>query len=266
MNVEYDKVYPGGNTTAIVQTRVSEAQRSPIAAAIMAADTTIEQVGFLRPSDVADARLDMMGGELCINAVRSVAAIVGKTNPTKTTVSIHTATLREPLLCTNSYTDDAGLNVGVNWQVEYKLDELDEEHGVVHLGDISHVLCRRDELPSEAETDTIFAVVSKRFAHLLDGLLAFGIIPFVVAGEKYHIRPVVHVPAVPSTIPETGCGSGSLALALAVLMPTGGQLEVVQPSGVPYRITIAESDGVIQASLESPVEVLGRRTIAVDVE
>lgn len=58
MEYSYYKIDPTGNITAIVETSAERNKQSRIAGLIMAADTTIEQVGFLeKPHGEAAVRL-----------------------------------------------------------------------------------------------------------------------------------------------------------------------------------------------------------------
>ena len=77
MEYSYYKIDPTGNITAIVETPTERNVQCRIAGLIMAADTTIEQVGFLeKPQGEASVRLQMMGGEFCGNASISAAALM----------------------------------------------------------------------------------------------------------------------------------------------------------------------------------------------
>ena len=77
MEYSYYKIDPTGNITAIVETPTERNMQCRIAGLIMAADKTIEQVGFLeKPQSTASVRLQMMGGEFCGNASISAAALM----------------------------------------------------------------------------------------------------------------------------------------------------------------------------------------------
>lgn len=66
-------LYPGGNTTAIVEgIPSSQLERRRINDVIMKQYPKVEQVGFL---DRSLPRLQMAGGEFCGNATRSAACL-----------------------------------------------------------------------------------------------------------------------------------------------------------------------------------------------
>ena len=58
--------------TALVETS-AYLSRTDIAREIMASDSLIEQVGFILPYQDLDFYVEMMGGELCINAASCAA-------------------------------------------------------------------------------------------------------------------------------------------------------------------------------------------------
>ena len=79
MIVDFTKLSPGGNDTIIVQSPVPAAKRATLARTLMSNQYVGgEQVGYLTPAPASgiDARLDMMGGELCVNGLRSAATVV----------------------------------------------------------------------------------------------------------------------------------------------------------------------------------------------
>lgn len=72
MNIKYNLLNPAGNMTIIVTTPVKENDRRFVADALMKAEPSSEQVGFLE-SNV----LNMAGGEFCGNATRCASFISG---------------------------------------------------------------------------------------------------------------------------------------------------------------------------------------------
>ena len=70
--VEYIKVIPGGNDTALVLKKgYTPKEKIAINNAILENDKTIEQVGFVDSN--YEPELQMAGGEFCGNATRSAA-------------------------------------------------------------------------------------------------------------------------------------------------------------------------------------------------
>ena len=70
---------PAGNITAMVQSPIAPGDRVRVAKAILALGRA-EQVGFLtEPILGGDCRLEMMGGEFCGNAARSLGYLTALT-------------------------------------------------------------------------------------------------------------------------------------------------------------------------------------------
>lgn len=82
MRLKYYKVNPGGNNTAIVLGNFNKKNRIIISKFILRQDSAIEQVGFwVMPNNrINKARLQMMGGEFCGNAARSLAYLIWQKN------------------------------------------------------------------------------------------------------------------------------------------------------------------------------------------
>ena len=76
MELEYVLMDPTGNLTALVRTAVPVDRQPALAQALMDAEPSAEQVGFLSPGgDGADTSLRMAGGEFCGNATMCAAAL-----------------------------------------------------------------------------------------------------------------------------------------------------------------------------------------------
>lgn len=73
--------------------------------------------------------------------------------------------------------------------------------------------------------------------------------------DGYVIFPVVYVRETDTVIPETGCGSGSVALALS-MTDGNGSCSVFQPSGCPYQLDVSRETKRTMVTLGSDVDVL----------
>ena len=146
MEYSYYKIDPTGNITAIVETLAERNKQSRIAGLIMAADTTIEQVGFLeKPQGEAAVRLQMMGGEFCGNASISAAALMAcKSGIDSGNITLEVSGADEPLcvkvqkLCDNIFLGTVAMPLPVGIETasfgSLKLP-------VVRFPGISHVIC-----------------------------------------------------------------------------------------------------------------------------
>ena len=249
--LRFYKVSPGGNATILVLDPVPSGQRAQIARLLMDANhLQAEQVGFLN-LEANSVRLDMMGGEFCGNACRAAAAVMAWEG-------VGLARIDEFLcgeLKVSGVDRPVALRVAADgdecW-VEMPLPvafaaggsdwilELEPGIGLVRLPGITHI-CLDEELhPFAEDFEKASATLRAKFG--LDeeavGCIWYRISPVCA------IKPVVWVRSTASTHYETGCGSGSLALALWLgrgkNLPT--DMRVLQPSGSEIGVR-ADGDG-----------------------
>ena len=257
------KLSPGGNPTILVHDNAllsdTPGTRAAIAGELMDPDHLgAEQVGFLDTSGTLP-RMAMMGGEFCVNATRSAALVFAL-------LDLLPLVSREPEAwegdMTTSGVDgvvrvrvtalaaDSALSPAMARDVAVAFPLPVPESGVsglvrdcgpgealVRLPGITHLLLHttRHPLPE----NPLAAAAAKRAEHGLDAEEAAGVIwhsPCADASGTRRILPVVRVRETDSSIVETACGSGSLALALLLAQNGGNTFPVRQPSG--HDITI----------------------------
>ncbi len=262
--LRFYKISPGGNATILVLDPVPPSDRADVARVLMdAGHLQAEQVGFLdlraRP-----VRLDMMGGEFCGNACRAAAAVM----------------VREGVGLVRDGGDLCGeLSVsGVDrllklrvvpeqcecW-VEMPLPETEDEKGItelepgiglVRLPGILHLCLDEARHPFPEDFLAVAAALRSRFR--LEGE-AVGCIWYTTS-PVCAIKPVVWVRSTASTHFETGCGSGSLALALWLghrqNFPMA--LPVLQPSGKAIGVRIDAGESGPRAWIHGPVTLVAR--------
>lgn len=237
--LRFYKVSPGGNPTILILDPVPSHERVAVAQRLLAADhLQAEQVGYLDLT--ADpVRLDMMGGEFCGNACRAAALVMlqegiglekngdlwhgmlsasGTSRPLRVQVDLRgthpTCWAEMPLPAPQALTLCAP---GI---------------GLVHMPGISH-LCLNEALHS-FPTDYVEAACELRKSFDLTACDAAGCIWYQYKEEsRYKIKPVVWVRGTDSTYLETGCGSGSLAVALWLEKEKNvpATCQIIQPSG-----------------------------------
>jgi diaminopimelate epimerase len=248
--LRFYKASPGGNATILVLDPVPEGRRAEIARLLMDANhLQAEQVGFL---DLAatPVRLDMMGGEFCGNACRAAAAVMAREGKglqgsgVELCGDLSVSGVRRPVrlrVLSDSHECwvEMPLPEGFDGSTQ-GIAELAPGMGLVRLSGITH-LCLDEELHPFAE-DFAGAAAALRARFGLDAE-AVGCIWYRTR-PVCAIKPVVWVRSTGSTHCETGCGSGSLALALwlgrgqnlpmdlPVLQPSGSEIGVrVSPGG-----------------------------------
>jgi len=232
--LRFYKASPGGNATILILDPVPEGHRAQVAAQLMdAGHLQAEQVGFL-DLGATPVRLDMMGGEFCGNACRAAAAVMVREGTGLVTsgaelggelsVSGVGRPVRVKVLVQGN---ECWVEMPLPEAGSQGITELAPGMGLVRLPGITH-LCLDEKLHPFPE-DFVQAAAALRARFGLDSE-AVGCIWY---GAEVSIKPVVWVRSTASTHYETGCGSGSLALALWL---GRGQnlpmdLQVLQPSG-----------------------------------
>jgi diaminopimelate epimerase len=242
MRIDFAKLSPGGNETLIVTSEVAPCDRAKVALKLMEQEyVPAEQVGFLSKDD---KRLDMMGGEFCGNALRSAAAINSiKTNSSNVQLESSGTENIFDLLCQKQ--SNTNVDVTLTIPITSKVRTLKNKNMLVELEGIAFILVKRDKPCSEREALKLF---DKFIPDIIDQP-AFGVVPYWQEDDCYAIAPVITVSETGTIIPESACGSGSIALTLGL---DWNSLTVKQPSGCLY--TICRNGD--QISLSSPVRLL----------
>lgn len=232
---------PGGNATALVTGEVAPDEMAQLARRVLSEHREVEQVGFvsLGPDSV---RLAMAGGEFCLNAARCAGLMASQRGiaPCDVLVSGFTEPVRVSV---------SGPDVSVSVPASFlKASGSFRGYPTVHFQGISFAVVSRSLDAFEREW---------LVRELGAGLPASGAVEVTEAGPgEIGITPWVLVSAVGSYLPETACGSGSLAAVLSSGLP---ETSVVQPSGERYRVRVLRGAGGALAGFElsGPVEFLG---------
>ncbi len=259
MPLHYIKLSPGGNDTILVESPVPLAERSKLANWLMSNEGPgAEQVGFLvQPPPGADARLEMMGGELCINALRSVSCLLFSRDRSKKTCVLSSSGTEETLTGINAFTASGNISSAVQIDVTPRIETLEPGVDLVHLGGISHIVFPVEAKPTHEQVQQHFEKMSSTYKGKLHALAAYGVIPYIVNTDVVESFPVVFVRDTASTVYETGCGSGSIAITLSRLAQHKPSVPVVQPSGVPYEVTVdQQKDGLLRITIGSEVRII----------
>jgi len=262
VNLRYSVVRPGGNDTCLIHGIIRDNQiRKQINDLIIQTHPNVEQVAFIN-NDPNSAEILMAGGEFCGNATRSAAWSILEQNP-NTNIEI-TASGLEP---------GAKLQAGIDsqnnaWsQMPIKpetknIETINETTHLVHLDGISHLVIHSPNLANTEINPESLKQESMELikAHKLETLPAAGVIYYLEQDSKIQIHPVVYVSSIDTLFYESGCGSGTTALAMVKAIQedkSQSQLEVFQPSEMPIIVDI-EFDGkqFLGAKISGPVELL----------
>lgn len=280
--LRFHKFSPGGNTTILVTDPVPAPLRAAVAAELMGEHHVhAEQVGFVTLAG-ARPRIDMMGGEFCGNACRSLAALLalkrvlqagpgglmsgeiassGVSAPLPVRV-VHTphgpdAAVRMPLpspvapvapvtpiAAGTGETAWPGERVAPDTVAPPLVQPLAEGLALVRLPGIAHLLLDASMHPFPDDWRGHAAELI--FRHELDGEPAAGCIWCHGPLAAPSITPVVRVRDTGSILLESACGSGSLAYGLQRAAQANGEtaLAVRQPSGAVIRVSVNRRDGL----------------------
>ncbi|SDB20585.1 hypothetical protein SAMN05660653_00979 [Desulfonatronum thiosulfatophilum] len=216
----------GGNSTALVLECPSGRRKTLVADLLQ----EVEQVGFIMVDDSRSPRMEMMGGEFCINASLAFASTLGPQG------WIKVSGLEQPV----AYKNHGGttvITVPISWS---------RQDNIILLQGIGFILLPSAQRPNMGKA--FLADLCSRFS-----MPAFGAVLYA----ENRITPYVHVAAVDSFVPETACGSGSVAYSIfsgvnRVVQPSGGVIAVSQPGN--QKGASNHSHFIIEAEVTSLTE------------
>lgn len=257
MVYSFYKIDPTGNITAIVETPTERSEQSRIAGLIMAADTTIEQVGFLEnPQSDAAVRLQMMGGEFCGNASISAAALMAqKSDIASGDITLEVSGADEPLCVKVQKLDESKYlgTVAMPLPVGIETAQLGAlKLPIVRFPGISHVICDGSLSVSAAEV-SIRSWCEKLKADALGLMFLNG----------STLKPYVYVRSTDTAVWESSCASGSTACAAYLAAKAGASQTVAlqNPCGE-LRIKAELTDSALGSLLlTGSAEITGKHLI-----
>ena len=247
--VEYKILNPGGNKTVLVNgNKYSENEKKLINDKLLTINTDVEQVGFIAKTE---KRLDMAGGEFCVNASR--CAIWEFLNGNAGEIEISVSGYNEKLLGGI----DSEKNVYAKLRIDKKIKQIlktKNEFNFVYLDGILQVII--DEENSKEYIELLKSneyLAKKELKEIMKSFdskeEAVGIILLEKENGKTKINPVIWVKSIDTVYYETACGSGSLAAGIYKKNTENlDKLEIIQPSGYSINIEINEEKGIIKSA------------------
>lgn len=259
MNISFSKVSLGGNDTIIVRTPVRPDDRASISRTLMSRDFVGgEHVAFLSRSTLAgvDTRLDMMGGEFCVNALRAAATVLASERGEEI-IRLSSSGMDQPVICRVKANCGFSFTTSISFNMTPVISNLQRGVSIVQLEGIAHVLIEYGADEVIGDVMSIFKDYSRKLTPQLLAFPAYGIIPFQSWNDGYRMFPAVFVRETNSVVLETACGSGSVALAFRFTSPTGtSALNIYQPSGSRYQVVVTGAGDEFTVSLESEARIL----------
>jgi len=175
-----------GNITALVY-NCPENKRQSVSKQLL---KYTEQVGFVNGS-----KLEMMGGELCINATLAFASTLNKKG------QLYASGINSPI----DYINYAN-KTAINLPLKYK-----RAGNIILFEGIGFIITKKKI------GRKVLSKLCRKY-----GLPAFGVIDY----NKNSIFPYVYVKKTSSFVKETACGSGSIAFSIF-----SGKRKIIQPTG-----------------------------------
>ena len=215
---EYKILNPGGNKTALViGNDYSNYEKKIINDIILKENKDVEQVGFLSNTE---NKLEMAGGEFCVNATR--CAIWKYLNNNYGKMNIKVSGYKEEI--------EGGINEKGDVYAKIKIDKkntdiitIKEKFNYINLDGILLAVMNEDDSKTKLKN------LMKTFDKSKD---AVGIILLETNGKKFKIYPIIWVKTIDTLYYETACGSGSLAVAIYEnYIRNIKNFEIIQPSG-----------------------------------
>ena len=237
--------------TLLVLSEANRSEYASVALSLMREDRLgAEQTGFVEKSEIADSRLQMMGGEFCGNATASLAAYISaKTG--KTDISLEVSGSDTIVPC-NVVKDEEIYRVTVSMPLpldiyDTRFPELCESSvTVVKLPGITHIVANTNCSAPSRET---LARICKKLDEPAIGVI-------ILDEEKMSIHPVIYVADTNEVVHEKGCGSGSAATGAYMARKLSQTLstDVIQEGGIIHVNAEMNSDNAF-TSLKITVPV-----------
>lgn len=227
----YQLFVPSGNDTALVFGLEDDLQiRQAINDAIMKRFPHVEQVGFLS-TDAKKPQLFMAGGEFCGNATRCAAWYY--LNGAPGVIELQVSGAEETLQAGVSADGKVWAQMPVYEELDC-IQELADGFFLVPLQGIIHIVVMPKQTATYLRPDWDVKLLGREI------LSRFGITEHMDAGviflEKttsaWKIHPYVYVSKIHTMFYETACGSGTIAVGLAMAYQSRNNIEIslVQPS------------------------------------
>lgn len=198
---------PAKNITVFVLDDIDKKSYKDVANNILKnTDYGAEQVGFVKkPIMGGQIRLEMMGGEFCGNASRSIGMLfASQNNIQKGNVSVEITGSDRPLDAIVDLTQETSkIEMPIPRRIENINVEDLGEFPIVIIDGINHVIAE-----NISATEENFEKFKKAVYQNYD-IEALGVMFF--DRQKEYITPVVYVKDTDTTFFESSCGSGTLA-------------------------------------------------------
>lgn len=287
------KLSPCGNTTVLIRNAPLSPSERALAAAEMIAPGHLaaEQAGFV-DTNRDFPRMDMMGGEFCLNASHALAVQLlreGRLHPLKTASGFgwheglaSISGMDTPVFLRARRLDPTDALMGNHTENRFEastLLDLPEKPEInmvktgiwlVRLPGIAHLVLDAEQHPLSCRQSSSFEeTTTQLFEHsgLMEEAAAGCIWLHRYNPDEPRITPFVRVRATNTTCAETACGSGTLAAAMICWLHTEPRtLALRQPGGEDLTVIPASSNHSEgwAVRVSGPVQVLAQGDVFVE--
>ena len=253
--IEYKILNPGGNKTALVKcTNFTDKQKYLINRLIMEKYLEVEQVGFLSNET---NRLEMAGGEFCMNATR--CAVYEYSEGNKDNIEISVSGTNKNLIGRVLNDNKVEIKLDISKNID-ELIEVQSDFTLVKMDGILIVIFDEEQskkyIRKLKENEELAKKEMKEFMtkNIQTTEKAIGIMLLEKILDKIKVNPVVWVKDIDTVFYETACGSGSLGIAIYNYYNNKEEkLELIQPSGYSISIELDTKEQYIERAIISGV-------------
>lgn len=243
MDIKYSIFDPTGNITALVETRVANAEQPAIADEIMKAHPQVEQVGFVYfvPGRPVPALLRMAGGEFCGNATMSAAVLYLMRSGEETdSVRVNVSGVSRPIEVSLKAKDDGSYDAGVQMpealetsKQKLRSNVADASMTVVRMEGISHIVIESFSGLYSLKDDKQAAEQLVRDWCSELGADCLGLMFLEGDGTSWKLTPLVYVPGADTMFWENSCASGTAAVGMymASKLEEAVDMTINEPAG-----------------------------------
>lgn len=256
-------IYPSGNETALVEgIPNSREEKKKINDLLMSKFDSVEQVGFY---DLKQKRLEMAGGEFCVNAARAFVYLLDKANIALDYIDV--SGTKRKLRVGRDEEDNYFVEVPfITNEVPKRLDSGLEE---ILLEGISLLIIRNSKSGGENSIKQRSLDILKRYGYLEKYPAAGVIFLDKIDDLRYEIKPVIWVRDIQTCFFETACGSGTAAAGISEALTVDGndlRFDILQPSGKYLRVNVKKSgDKIKYVDVSGEVELVKRLDFKVKI-
>lgn len=235
---------PANNITVFVLDYIEKSQYKDIARNILEnTNYKAEQVGFVKDAIMdGDIRLEMMGGEFCGNASRSIGMLFARQNNIQNgNVLVEITGSDKPL---NTKVDLKNETAEIEMPIPKGIENIYVKDlgnfPIVLIEGINHIIAENIDA-TEQNFEKFKEAVYQKY-----DIEAFGVMFF--DKDKNYITPAVYVKDTDTTFFESSCGSGTLATVTYLgqdLKDGELRFEIKQPGGT-ISSQISKENGQIK--------------------